>query len=269
MPSSSGAGITDWSPPPCSPTPDGTSACSRPRTGSAAPCARRSCTRASPRTCSRRSTPSTRRRRSCRRWISGRTGCACRTPRWCSPIPRDPTGNAPRSCSATGRRRQRAWPRSTRATATRGSSCAGSGTRSATRCCARSSRRSRRSAARWRCCGRSVRPRRCASPGSSCCRRSGWARNCSRAKVPACCSRATPRTRTRRSTRRSAGPSAGCWRCSARSTGSPCRWGARASWPRRWSGAPGQPERRCTADSPWSGSTYAAAGPSPCTPRAG
>ena len=48
-----------------------------------------------------------------------------------------------------------------------------------TRCCARSSRRSRRSAVRSRCCGPSARPRHCGSPGSSCCRRSGWARSCS------------------------------------------------------------------------------------------
>ncbi len=90
-----------------------------------------------------------------------------------------------------------------------------------------------------------------------------------RARARGCCSRATPRTPTRRSTPRSAAPTAGCWRCSGSSTGSRCRSGVPVSSPRRSAAARRRRGRRCTAASRWTGSTSAAAGPSPCTPRPG
>ena len=263
MPSSSAAGTTGWSPPRCSPTPAGTSACSRRRTGSAARSARRRCTRASPRTCSRRSTRSTRRRRSCRRWTSRRTGCAGRMRRSVLAHPPRPDGRTSRGAVARpgGDRRPpgRGPPARRRRVA---GAVPAVGRRPATPLLRTlfttfpPVRGPVRAAA-----ARSARPRRCDWPGSCCCRRSGWARSCSRAKALGCCSPVTPRTPTRRSTRRSAARTAGCWPCSGSTTGSRCRSAARASWPpRSRDGREAAGAALCTRAAGASGSTYARPG---------
>ena len=128
-------------------------------------------------------------------------------------------------CTATGRRRRRGWPRSTRATARRGSSSAGSGTPSASRAAhalhdVPAGPRPGGAAARDR------HGRRAAAGAVPAAAGPADGRGAVRAaRARGCCSRATPRTPTRRSTPRSAAPTAGCWRCSGSSTGSRCRSG--------------------------------------------
>ena len=83
------------------------------------------------------------------------------------------------------------------------------------------------------CCAGWGPPAPSTSPGWRCCPCAGSAASGSAARARRCCWRATRCTATSRPTRPAAACSAGCWRCSARTSASPCpRGGAQQLAPR-------------------------------------
>ena len=117
---------------------------------------------------------------------------------------------------------------------------------------------------------RSARPRRCGWRASCCCRPGGWARSCSTARAPGCCWRATPCTPTRPVDAPVSGAFGWLLAMLGQHHGFPVPVGgagelAAALAPPRGGGRRGAAH----ATSGWSGSTSAAAAPSPSTPRPG
>ena len=242
------------------------------RPASAARCGRQHCTPASPRTCSRRSTRCTPRRRSCGRWTWRRTGCAwSHAPAVLAHPPRPDGERAAllyRDREATAARLAEEHPRDGDAwlALCRQWDTVGD---ALLRTLFTTFPPVRGPVALLRAVGTADALRLRA--GSCCCRPGGWARSCSRARARRLLLAGQRRARRRtRSTPRSAAPTAGCWPCSGSSTGSRCR----SAGAGELAAALGRPRagRRggaALAASGWTGSTSAAAGPSPSTPRPG